>query len=234
VAEFHFPQGTLVNAAAVVVGSAVGMLLHRSFPERIREILFQGTGLASLALGAQLGLKFDNALILVFSLLAGGAIGEALALEARFERLAERIRQRASGGTHFTQGLMTAFLIYCIGPLTIVGALNEGISGDHGLLLVKSLLDGVTSVALASAYGIGVMFSALPLLVFQLAITALGWAAVGGANERVILELTAVGGVLIMGLGLNILGVTKLRVMNLLPALPLAALMGWAAVHWGW
>jgi uncharacterized membrane protein YqgA involved in biofilm formation len=232
---FHLPLGTLVNAAAVVVGSAIGMLLSRSFPERLRAIMFQATGLATIVLGAQMALKFDNALLLIFSLLLGGLTGEALNLELRFEKLAERIRQRFSASsTHFTEGLTTAFLIYCIGPLTIVGALNEGMTGDHSLLLVKSLLDGLTSIALASAYGVGVMFSALPLLLFQLALTAAGWAAAGTVSGSVLLQVTAVGGVLVLGIGLNIVGATKLRIMNLVPALLFAALLAWGAEALGW
>lgn len=224
-----------MNAATVIVGSLLGLLLHRSFPERFRQIQFQATGLFTLALGLQMAVRCENPLTLVFSLLVGGLAGEALGLEAGADRLATRLRERLGGtadgtagaeqhGHKFSEGLVTAFLIFCIGPMTILGALDEGIRGEHALLLTKSLLDGFTSMALASTYGIGVLFSVLPLLLFQGAITGLGYLFGGQLSEHMVLGLTSAGGVLILGLGLNLLGVAKIRVMNLLPALVFAVL----------
>jgi len=248
----HLPLGTLVNVVTVVIGSLLGLLLHRSFPERFRQIQFQATGLFTLALGAQMAVKCENPLTLVFSLLLGGLLGEWLRLEERSSGLAERLNSRfaqrqpesalqpapgpadsnaqagASAPTRlwpsrFSEGLLTAFLIFCIGPMTIVGALDEGIRGEHSLLFTKALLDGFTSMALASTYGAGVLFSALPLLLFQAGISYLGFISRGMLSEAMIVALTSTGGVLILGLGFNLLGVARIRVMNLLPALLLAA-----------
>lgn len=250
----QLPLGTLVNVATVLLGSGLGLWLHRAFPERFRQIQFQATGLFTLALGAQMALKAQNTLLLVFSLLLGGLLGEALGLEARLERLGEKLRGKLSGRggpwparselasgapqdglptgspyhhSRFSEGLISAFLIFCVGPMTLIGALDEGLRGDHSLLLAKAVLDGFTSFALASTYGLGVLCSALPLFVFQYGISLLGSLAGSGLGEGVIAQLTGTGGALMLGLGLNLLGATKLRVMNLLPALLLALAAAW-------
>jgi uncharacterized membrane protein YqgA involved in biofilm formation len=255
----HLPLGTLVNIAAVVVGSLAGMWLHRGFPERFRRILLTAGGLATLALGAQMAVKAGNPLVLIGSLYIGALLGEALGIEAWLERLGERpgragalageddasTSESASSDANkdehenasltlgnltgeapalpgkFTTGLVTAFLIFCVGPMTILGALSEGIGGPeaHSLLYVKSVLDLVTSFALASSFGSGVLFSAVPLAVFQLAITGVGLLVGKSITDDIITELTAVGGALIIGLGLNLLGIARLKVANLLPAL---------------
>jgi len=241
----HLPLGTLVNIAAVIVGSGAGLLLHRGFPERFRRILLTAGGLATLALGAQMAVKSGNPLVLIGSLYIGALIGEALGIEAWLERMGERLSvgatraspenrpgssttgdarvaptgAGANNTSTFTTGLVTAFLIFCVGPMTILGALNEGISGDHSLLLVKSMLDLATSFALAASFGSGVLVSFVPLALFQLAITGVGLLVGKAITESMTAELTAVGGALIIGLGLNLLGIAKLRVANLLPAL---------------
>jgi uncharacterized protein len=218
------PWGTIANAAAIIAGSSVGLLLRRGLPERIRGIVFQAIGLTTLVLGMQMALKVDSAphmLQLVFAMLLGGITGEALNLEARLERASEWLKHRVGlkGEARFTEGLVTAFLIYCIGAMTFVGALNEGMSGDRSLLLIKSVLDGFMSIALASTFGAGVAFSVVPLLIFQFAVTLLGASLGGVFTETAITQLSAVGGVLIIGIGVNLLGLAKLRLTNLLPAL---------------
>ncbi|MCH7472588.1 DUF554 domain-containing protein [bacterium] len=218
------PLGTLVNVATVILGSLLGIMLQRSFPERLREIVFQAIGLFTMVYGVHMTLKLDgeakHLLALVGSLLVGALIGEALRLEQRLEWLGERIKSRVkAAGEKFSEGMIYAFLIFCIGPMTVVGALEEGIRGDHTLLFTKALLDGFMSIVLASTYGIGVLFSIVPLFLFQYGITLLGAGAQGVFTDVVINQLTAVGGVLILGLGINLLGLAKLRVTNLLPAL---------------
>ena len=223
------PWGTFVNVAAILAGSALGLMLRRGLPERIRGIVFQAIGLTTLVLGMQMALGVDSAehmLQLVFAMLLGGITGEALSLEARLERFSEwlKVRVGIKGEARFTEGLVTAFLIYCIGAMTFVGALNEGLTGDRGLLLIKSVLDGFMSIALASTFGVGVAFSVVPLLIFQVAITLLGVSLGGVFTDPVINQLSAVGGVLILGIGVNLLGLTKLRLINLLPALAYAVI----------
>lgn len=222
--------GTLVNVATVIAGSIIGLLLQRSLPERFRQIIFQAIGLFTIVYGVMMALKLEGGvqygLALVFSLLLGGVLGEALDLQRRLERLGGWLKTRiARSGDRFTEGLVTAFLIYCIGPMTLVGSLDSGLRGDHSLLFTKSALDGFMSIALASTYGIGVLVSALPLFVFQAAITLFGMSAQHSVSPVMINQLTSVGGVLILGLGLNLLEITKLRITNLLPALALMALI---------
>ncbi|MBN1261332.1 MAG: DUF554 domain-containing protein [Anaerolineae bacterium] len=218
--------GTLVNVAAVLVGSAVGLLLRKRFPEKIQAIIFQAVGLATLALGMKLSLAAQNFLVLIFSLILGGIVGELAQLEARFEAASEALKRRVhSQEARFTEGLITAFLIFCVGSMTIVGAINEGLRGDPTLLLTKSVLDGFTSLALASLYGVGVLFSTLPLLLFQGAITLLAGQAQGFFTPVMIDQLTAVGGVLILGIGLNLLEIKRIQTTHLLPALVVVVIL---------
>lgn len=222
--------GTVVNVITVLVGSAVGLLVQRSLPERIRQIVFQAIGLFTVVYGVAMSLKLAQdvkyVLALVFSLLIGGVIGEWLNLQGLLERLGDWLKKRiASSGDRFSEGLVTAFLIYCIGPMTLIGSLDSGLRGDHALLLTKSMLDGFMSIALASTYGIGVAVSVIPLFIFQAGITLLGLTAKHGVSEIMISQLSATGGVLILGLGLNLLNIAKLRITNLLPALVIIAIL---------
>jgi uncharacterized membrane protein YqgA involved in biofilm formation len=220
----HLPLGTLVNTLAVICAGILGLLLRRALPERIRGIVFQAIGLFTIMYGLHMTLQLAPApkhlLALIFSLLIGGIIGEALSLEARLDALAEKIKQRLAGKEEkFSEGLVTAFLIFCIGPMTIVGSINDGLKGDPSLLYAKSMLDFFTGTALAASFGAGVLVSALPLFVFQLLITLVGVVARDAFTEVVQSQLTAVGGVLVLGLGIRMLELAKLRVTNLLPSL---------------
>lgn len=224
------PLGTIVNVLAVLAGSAAGLVVRRALPDKVRQIVFQGIGLFTVFYGVQMALKLEpgvtHALALIFSLLIGGVAGELLDLQARLEALGDRLKARLRhAGERFTEGLVTAFLIFCVGPMTIVGALDDGLRGDHALLFTKSTLDGFMSIALASTYGLGVPFAAVPLFIFQYAVTLLGLGARQVFTEVMVHQLTAVGGVLILGLGLNLLDVAKLRITNLLPALLVVALL---------
>jgi len=217
------PLGTIVNAVAVIAGSLVGMLLRRGVPERLRGIIFEGIGLVTLVIGMLNALEIDSPshlMTVIFSVLIGGLLGEWARLEERLEHLGDWLKAKAkSRDARFTEGLVTAFLIFCIGPMTLMGALDEGLSGDASLLYAKSILDLFMSMALASTFGLGVLFSFIPLLIFQAGITLLGLGVGNVVSEVMISQLTAVGGVLILGLGISILGLKKLRVANLLPAL---------------
>lgn len=223
------PWGTIVNVATVIVGSLIGMQLKRGLPGRFKEIIFSGIGLVTLVIGMLNALavaeppKDDvpkHLIIVIFSILIGAIAGEALSIEKWLDHFGDTLKKRVKGaGERFTEGLVVAFLIYCVGPLTILGSLNEGIQGDASLLYIKSTLDGFMSIALASTFGIGVLFSFVPLFIFQGGITLAG-AFMGHVFSDVLVnQLTAVGGVLILGLGINILGIKQLKVANLLPAL---------------
>ncbi|MCG8476972.1 MAG: DUF554 domain-containing protein [Cytophagales bacterium] len=216
------PIGTIINTLTVVVGSSIGIFIGAKLPGRMQKISFQAIGLCTLFIGVDMALKQEHLLLVIVAMVLGGVSGEVLKLEKRFESFSEwlkrvlRLRQ-----ANFTEGLITAFVLYCIGSMTIVGALEEGLTGNADLLYTKSVLDGISSVFLASVYGVGVLFSALPLFLFQGSIT---WVAGGLENvltEFVINQMTGVGGLLIVGLGINLLEMreTKINVTNLLPSL---------------
>ena len=220
------PLGTLVNTLAVIVGSTLGLLLQSKFPENIRTISFQGIGLCTLLIGMQMALQVENILLLIMSILIGGVIGEALRLHDRLLWLGDAIKRRIKlGSEKFTEGLVTAFLLFCVGSLTLVGSLEEGINQDPSLLYTKSMLDGFASIVLASAYGWGVLFSAVPLFLFQSSITlSAGWLE-PYLSESVIHQLSATGGVLILGLGINLLEIKSLKITNMIPALLVVVLL---------
>lgn len=220
--------GTLVNAGAVIVGGIAGLLLNKSMPERFKTIYFQAIGLFTVAIGISMVWNMQHILIVVSSLAMGSLLGEWLNLERGAERLSEYLRKRFRiGNEKFSEGLITAFLLYCIGSMTILGAIQEGTGGSSDLLLTKSLMDGFSSVLLASAFGVGVIFSSIPLLIFQGGITLLAMGASSFFTPEIIQGLTSVGGILLIGLGVNILEIKKLRIMNMLPALLIVVILLW-------
>lgn len=218
--------GTLVNAGAVVAGSAAGLLIHTRLPKRVTGIVFQAIGLFTLVLGVQMALKTDNLLIMIFSLVLGAIAGELLGIDAGVRRFGDWLRRRL-GSQHgnFSEGFVTAFLLYCMGSMTVLGAIEEGLGGSPDLLLAKSVLDGFSSIALAAGLGIGVMFSALPLLLYQGGLTLAAGSLQHVLSDPVINEVTAVGGVVLLGLGVSILEIREIRVLNLLPSLLVAGVL---------
>ncbi|HMM38363.1 MAG TPA: DUF554 domain-containing protein [Desulfovibrio sp.] len=220
------PLGSLVNALAIILGSVIGMLLHNRFPERVRAIVFQGLGLCVLLIGIQMALKVENILILIFSVLLGGILGELLNLEGLFEILAGKLKAVVrSKNAAFTDGLITSSLIFCIGAMAIIGSFDEGIRGDATVLYTKSILDGFASVALASTYGAGVLFSFLPVLLYQGGLTLFAGVFQQYFSPLLIAQLTATGGVLILGIGFTLLDIKRVKLSNLLPALPVVVVL---------
>lgn len=214
------PTGSIVNAAAVIAGSLVGMALHGRFPERFRSIVFQGLGLCVLLIGLQMALTVKNPLILIFSILLGGLAGEVLRVDQAFERLGMKAKDLLrSNNPDFTEGLVTASLIFCIGAMAIVGSFDEGIRGDATVLFTKSILDGFASVALAATYGSGVLFSFVPVLLYQGGLTIFAGMFQQYFTPLLISQLTATGGLLIMGIGLTLLDIKRINLSNLLPSL---------------
>jgi len=220
------PVGTLANVAAVLIGGAIGLIVHDRMPKRMKTIVFQGLGLCTLVIGMSMALKMDNPLVVIFSVVLGGITGEAVRLEDAFSRLADALKARVkSDNSLFTDGLVTAFLIFCIGPMTIMGALDEGLRSDPTLLYTKSMLDGFGSIALGATFGSGVLFSVIPLFIYQYGITLCAGAAQAVLTEAMITALTATGGVLILGIGVNLLELARIRLSNLLPALVYAVVL---------
>ena len=220
------PVGTLVNAGAVVCGSVLGMLLHGRFPERIRTVAFQGVGLCVLVIGMQMAFEVKNPLIMIVSILLGGILGELLKLEELFERLAGRLKRMInSKNPLFTDGLISASLIFCIGAMAIIGSFDEALRDDRSILFTKAVLDGFTSVVLASTYGVGVLFSAIPILLYQSALTLFASSFQTFFSPAIISQLTATGGVLILGIGINILELKQIRISSMLPSLVLVVVL---------
>ncbi len=220
------PVGTLANVAAVVAGGGLGLILRGRMPDKCRIIVFQGLGLCTLVIGMSMALKMVAPLPLIFSVVLGGVSGELMSLESWFQKAAKWIKQCCrSDNALFTDGMITAFLIFCVGPMTILGAFDEGLRADPTLLFTKSMLDGFAAMALAATYGLGVVFSAVPLLVYQLGLTLFASSLQGVFTEELVAQLTATGGVLILGIGCNLLELKVIRIANLLPSLALVVLL---------
>jgi uncharacterized membrane protein YqgA involved in biofilm formation len=212
--------GTIINTATVVFGSLVGLGLRRGLPERIKKITFQGVGIVTLFIGVQMALQTSNPVVLFISILVGAVIGGAIDVQSRLESLGNFLKARSrSKDERFTEGVITAFLIFCVGPMTILGSIQDGLNGDPSVLVAKSILDGFVSVSLASTLGIGILFSAVPLFIFQGAITLLAACSRTFFTEALIKELSAVGGILLLGLGIKMLEIKDINVANLLPSL---------------
>lgn len=218
--------GTFVNAGAVIAGGIVGMLLNKSLHDRYKTIYFQAVGLFTLAIGISMVYNMQHILIVVGSLAVGSLLGEWMNLEKGTERASRYLKTKFRiANDRFSEGLITAFLLYCIGSMTILGAIQEGTGGSSDLLLTKSLMDGFSSILLASAFGVGVIASAIPLLIFQGGLTLLAMYASSFFSPQIIQGLTSVGGILLIGLGINILEIKRLRIMNMLPALLVVVLL---------
>lgn len=219
------PIATFVNAAAIILGSIIGVLLGRNFPDRVRDIVYQGIGLCVLVIGLDMALQFGNIILVVFSVLLGAVTGEMLKLDQKMTGFGDWLKQKIkSKDIRFTDGFVTASLIFCIGSMAILGSIDEGIRGDRTILLTKSILDGFICIPLAATYGIGVLFSSLPIILYQGSITIAASQSQAFFSPEIITQITSVGGLLIMGIGLTLLDIRKVNVTNLLPSLVYAVL----------
>jgi uncharacterized protein len=222
--------GTLVNTGTVLAGAGLGLLIGHRLPERYISIVFKVLGLFTLFVGISMSLQTRQPLVVLFALLAGGLLGEFLRLEQRLEAGGNWLKRKAgSSDARFTEGLVTAFMLFCVGAMTIIGTFDEGLRGDRQTIYTKSLMDFFSSMALASAFGRGVMFAAVPLFLYQGSLTLGAGAAGEFIRPEAIAELSATGGIMLIALGLVILEIKKIPVVNLLPALPLAIVLSWLA-----
>jgi hypothetical protein len=225
-----FPLGSVVNVAAIVAGGAAGLLMGSRMPERVRAAVFTGLGLCVLVIGMQMALGTKNPLVMVFSVVLGCITGELLRLEDGLAKLGDALKARfGSGDARFTEGFVTASVLFCIGSMAILGSFDEGLRGDHTILFTKSILDGFASVAFAAAMGLGVLFSALPVFLYQAGLTELATVLQPWLTDAMMAELTATGGVLILGIGVSILELRRIPLTNFLPALLYAPLLAWLA-----
>ncbi len=219
-------KGTLVNTATVILGSSFGLLIGSRFPEKINTMVMHALGLATLLIGFKMAFKTENILLVIGSLAIGGIIGEILKLEEWLERFGDFIKRKvkSESGT-FVLGFVTSSLVFCIGPMTVVGSIQDGASGDASVLYAKSLLDGFASIVFASSLGVGVLFSSLTVLLFQGSLTLLGSRLSFLLRPEVLNELTATGGLIIVGIGIYLLGIKKIKVGNFLPALVVVVIL---------
>lgn len=218
--------GTAFNVAAIIVGTLIGFVLKQRLPEQMNSIAIQGLGLVTALIGIKMMITTENILIVLVSTVIGGILGEVLRIEARLDAFGAKMEAKFSkeGGT-FAKAFVTSSLLYCVGPMAILGALQDGLRGDFTILLTKSGLDGVASVAFASTLGIGVLFSTLPVAVYQGGITIAAAMLEPYLSSSIVNEMTATGGLLILGIALNILQVAKIKVGNLLPAILVVAVL---------
>jgi uncharacterized protein len=223
--------GTILNVIAIILGGTIGVIGGNKFPEKLRQSVMLGFGLFTFALGIQMFLKTQNVMVVLASLLFGIILGEWMRIEDGLHFVGKWLEDRFARNTEegsqgrFVRGFMAASLVYCIGPVAILGSIQDGLTGDYSLLAVKSVLDGFISVAFASTLGIGVAFSALPILVYQGGISLLAHQVQSIATPPVMAEMTAVGGVLLSGVAVSgMLEIKKIRVGNFLPAIFLAPL----------
>lgn len=220
--------GTIVNGLAIIIASLIGLLV-RNIPEQMKTTIMQGIALAVVVLGIGMSLKSEQFLIVIGSLVIGGLIGEKIDVEGRLNRFGAWIETRVGSKEEGTiaKAFVTTTLIYVVGAMAVLGALDSGLRGDHSVLYTKSLLDGFSAIIFTSTLGIGVMFSAVPVIVYQggiaLLATQINQYVPEALMEMFIVEMTATGGVMIVAIGLNILGILHIRVANLLPSIVVVA-----------
>ncbi|MBO5463823.1 MAG: DUF554 domain-containing protein [Clostridia bacterium] len=216
-------SGVLVNTFTVIIGSSVGLLLKKQIPEKLTGAVMTAIGLCTVAIGITGIIKGENQLVMIISLVLGAIVGTLIDIDGKLSKLGDKLqkknkRENAENST-FSQGFVTASLLFCVGAMTIVGSMNAGISGDNQMLYTKSVLDLISSSMLAASLGIGVMCAAGFVFVFQGALVALSMGLGSFLSDFAVAELICAGSVMITALGLNLLNITKIKVANLLPGL---------------
>jgi uncharacterized membrane protein YqgA involved in biofilm formation len=219
--------GTIINIITVIIGSSLGLMLRSRLNERYKLVILQGVGILTMVIGIQMALKTENILILLISIILGGLTGQLMKLEDKLDLFAEQVKKKfaKNDDTFFSERFITASIIFCVGPMTILGSFNDGLRGDINLLAIKSVLDGFTALALTTSFGIGVIFSVFTIIVVQGGLTFSALLIDQFFNEMMINEMTAVGGVIIIGIGFILLEIKKIKVATFLPALVFAPLM---------
>ena len=215
-------SGVFVNVGTVILGSLAGLLFKRAIPKKLCDILMQGLGLCTIFIGVEGAMKGNNTLIMILSVVIGTVVGTLLDLDGRLCSLGSLLENRfkkGDVGVSVAEGFVTSSLVFCVGAMTIVGSLNAGLYGDNTMLYTKALLDRVSSCVFASTLGVGVLFSSVFVLVFQGLLVLLAGIAAPLFSESLIAEMTCAGSILIIGIGLNLLGSHKIKVMNMLPAM---------------
>ncbi len=220
--------GTIVNSLAIVIGSFIGLFLRESINEKVSNTIMNGLALCVIYIGISGALKGDTTIVMIISIVIGAIIGEFIDIDKKLENLGEIIEKRFNkndGNISIAHGFVTATLLFCIGAMAIVGSLESGLNNNYSTLYAKSILDGISSIIFASTLGIGVVLSAIVVFIYQGSITLAAGFLSTFLSDIAINNMTAVGSLLIIGLGLNMLGITKIKVSNLLPAIIIAVLL---------
>lgn len=212
--------GTIVNSSAIVIGALLGIILKKGIKEEYSATIMDGIALSVVIIGITGGIKSENIILVISSIVIGSIIGEAMAIEKKLDSIGYKLQTRfGRGDSNFSKGFVTSSLIYCVGAMAIIGSLESGIQGNHETLFVKSILDGISSIIFASTLGIGVLFSAIPVFIYQGTITLLANGVKDMLTPEVVNEMSAIGGILIMAIGINVMGIKKIKVGNMLPAI---------------
>ena len=226
--------GTFINVAAILIGGMIGLIFGARIPEKFKNTVIAGMGLFTTALGLQMFFKTENSLIVLGALIIGALLGEWIGIEDGLQSFGQMLEKRFSrdaetgSSSKFVGGFMVSSLLFCIGPIAILGSIQDGLTGDYKLLAVKSTLDGFASIAFASTLGVGVMFSSLIILIYQGGVSLLANQLNAIVTDPMMAEMTATGGVILMGVAFsNLLELKKIRVGNFLPALAIAPLIVW-------
>ncbi len=212
--------GTIVNSLAIIIGSLIGVMLNKGIKDDYKDTIMDGIALTVMVIGITSGIKSNNIILLISSIVIGSILGEGIGIERKLDRLGDTL-QRTVGGkdSNFSKGFVTASLVFCVGAMAIVGSLEAGIQGDYNTLFAKSILDGISSVVFASTLGIGVAFAAIPVFIYQGLMTITSGLIKDLFTPEVINEMSAVGGILIMAIGINVSNIKKVKVGNMLPAI---------------
>lgn len=222
--------GTIINCAAILGAGLMGLILRRGIPPDMARTMLDGLGILILAIGLQYAFKADNLAIVGLSLALGAIIGEWRQWEARLEKLGERLQQMTGGSNEqFVKGFVTATMVFCVGAMAVVGSLEDGLTHNPQILIVKSMLDGIFSLIFAASMGVGVIFSTIPVFLYQGAISLGASFLQPLITDPMLNNITALGGILIAGIGLNTLGITRIRVANLLPGIFIVPLLMYVA-----
>jgi len=239
--------GTLLNAGAIIAGSIAGVMIHSRLPQKMANTIFQGMGLITIVIGISMALISNNLVIIVLSIVLGIVIGEWTDIDKYTRRLSDffiekgRTRFGKTNGEEnvienkmsnvssdrFTQGFVTASMLFCVGSMAILGSIEDGMGKEPNLLITKSVMDGISSIAFAATFGIAVLFSAFPVLIYQGLLTIFAAFIMQFMNDTMIADLTAVGGVLLIGLGISIMKIKEVNVINMLPALIIVVILSY-------
>ena len=218
-------MGTIINAVAIVVGGALGLLFRKGFPERMKQTALSVMGLFSVVIGLNMALQGQELILVLVSLVLGAFSGEWINIEDRLDRFGLWLERRL----HLTEGspakgFIYTSLLFCVGSMAIVGSITDGLTGDRSILVTKAMMDGIISIPFAATMGFGVLGSSIPILLYQGSLTLLASKLQSFLTPVMVRELTSVGGVIVIGIGINVMGLQRIRVGNLIPALPLIIL----------